>query len=120
MKSNLMPNLSLNMVGGAIRVHFAKASCPLLAHSGLFQPHRRVSAFRGKADIPDTPYQCQLMTHNGHSNQVICEQKLGALERTERKGRKARHRLRIRLPPRRSKQQALKPSELRLFVHSLE
>src|SRR6516165_6980471 len=52
--------------------------------------------------------------------QVISEQRLNDRGRTERKDRKARHRLRTRLPPRRSKQRPLKPSELRLFVHCLE
>jgi hypothetical protein len=39
----------------------------LVAHSGLFEQARRMSASRGKADIPDTPYQCPLMTHSGHN-----------------------------------------------------
>ena len=34
----------------------AQAECLLLAHSGLFQPPRRMSAFRGKADA----FSCSL------------------------------------------------------------
>jgi hypothetical protein len=30
-----------------------------------------MSAFRGKADIPDTPHQCPLMTHSGHGQELI-------------------------------------------------
>src|SRR6516165_369152 len=40
---------------------------PLLAHSGLFEQARRMSTSGGKADIPDTPYQCPLMTQSGHA-----------------------------------------------------
>ena len=33
------------------------------------RPFARRSALRGKADIPDTPHQCSLMTHSGTCDQ---------------------------------------------------
>src|SRR5262249_5988242 len=43
-----------------------QASCPLLAHSGLTQSFRRMSAFRSKADSLSCSATRPLMTHNGH------------------------------------------------------
>jgi len=45
--------------------------CLLLALSGLFQPSRRMSAFRGKADASSCSPRCPLMTQSGHDLEAL-------------------------------------------------